>query len=380
VNTERVRFMQGNEAILEGALAAGARFFGGYPITPSSEIAERAARRLPALGGVYMQMEDELASMAAVIGASAAGGKSFTATSGPGFSLMQENLGVAVMAEIPCVVINVQRSGPSTGLATKPAQADVMQARWGTHGDHAAIALCPGSVQECFELTVRAFNLAEEFRHPVILLTDEIVGHMREGVCLPEPGDLEVVTRRDPGVPPGEFRAYSAGPDGIPVALPPFGSPYIYHVNSSMHDETGFPNSDPRNAERTIKRLHDKVVRNAERIHDVVLWGSPEADVLVVTYGGTTRAALQVALDGPVHGHSVAVLQLRSLWPFPDEPLRVALKRRPTAVVAEMNLGQMIGEARRVLGPDYPCHSFTKSNGQPIMPGELAGFIREVVA
>ncbi len=376
-STRQPQFMQGNDAALEGALAAGARFFAGYPITPSSEIAQAASRKLPALGGVYLQMEDELASMAAIIGASLAGAKSFTATSGPGASLMQENLGVAVMAEVPCVVINVMRSGPSTGLATKPAQADVMQARWGTHGDHSAVALAPASVQECFDMTVRAFNLAEQLRHPVFVLFDEIVGHMREGVIIRDPDDLEVITRRSPEAEPGMFAVYDHDEDGIPVPLPAFGGDYVYHANSSMHDRTGWPNADPDNAARVIRRLHDKVENAVDMITEYSFLGPDDPDLLLVAFGCTARTAQQLVLDQPIRRARVSLLQLGSLWPFPDRIIREACEGGVPVVVPEMNLGQVVREVRRILGPDYPCHSFTKSNGIPISPRELTTFIEE---
>ncbi len=378
-STRERRFMQGNEAVLEGALAAGARFFAGYPITPSSEIAQAASVRLPALGGTYLQMEDELASMAAVVGAALAGEKSFTATSGPGVSLMQENLGVAIMAEVPCVVVDVQRSGPSTGLATKPAQADTMQARWGSHGDHSAIVLAPSSVQECFDLTVRAFNLAEQYRHPVYLLSDEIVGHMRESVTLPEADEVDIITRRKPDVDPADYRPHDWESDGVTPPLAPFGSEYIYHANSSMHDDTGFPNADPENARRVISHLHDKIEKAVDDIADYELVGPEDPDVIIVTYGCTARTAEQLVLDQPVNGCRVSLLVMRSLWPFPDAAFAEIRAGGIPVVVAEMNLGQMVREVSRVMGPDYPCHSLTKSNGIPISPREMAAFIEEEV-
>ncbi|MFO8059862.1 MAG: 2-oxoacid:acceptor oxidoreductase subunit alpha [Bacillota bacterium] len=373
----RRQFLQGNEAMLEGALAAGASFFAGYPITPSSEIAEGASRRLPSVGGVYLQMEDELASMAAIIGASLAGRKSFTATSGPGISLMQENLGVAIMAEVPCVIIDVQRSGPSTGLATKPAQADTMQVRWGSHGDHSAVVLAPSTVQDCFDLTVRAFNLAEQLRHPVYVLADEIVGHMREDVLIPD--EVEVITRRSPGMDPDSFRIHAHDERGIPVPLPPFGSPFIYHANSSMHDETGYPNADPDNAGRMIRRLHDKVEGAVGDITGYSHYGPGDPRVLIIAYGCSARTALQLVLDQPFGPGGVALLQLKSLWPFPDRLIREFTSGDMPVVVPELNLGQVVREVRRVLGPDYPCHSCTKSDGVPIGTGEMISFIEEEV-
>ncbi len=375
-NTE---FLQGNEAILEGAIAAGARFFAGYPITPSSEIAERASQKLPAVGGVFLQMEDELASMAAIVGASLAGLKSFTATSGPGVSLMQENLGVAIMAEVPCVLIDVQRSGPGTGLATKPAQGDTMQVRWGSHGDHSAVVLAPSSVQECFDLTVRAFNIAEKLRHPVFVLADEVVGHMREDVVIPDASEVHTLDRRQPEVDPEDFRPYAYGDDDLPVPLPAFGSPYIYHANSSMHDETGFPNADPDNAETVIRRLHDKVECAVEEITDYSYVGSAEPDVLLIAYGCTARTAEQVVLDYADSKVSVSLLQLRSLWPFPVHIISRYASGTDTVVVPELNLGQMVREVERVTGSICTTRGYNKSNGQPISPDELASFIEEEI-
>ena len=263
----KARLIQGNQAIAEGAVYAGARFYAGYPITPSSEIAEECSKLLLKVGGVFMQMEDEIASMGAIVGASLAGVKSFTATSGPGFTLMQENLGVAIMGEVPCVLINVQRSGPSTGLATKPAQSDIMQIRWGRHGDQTLIALSPASVKECFDLTVQAFNFSERFRVPVILAADEIVGHMRENFVTPAPGEIEVVNRLEPGGPPEQYRPFTLeeGEEGdAPLAA--YGSEYIFHVTSSMHGPEGFSNNDPVNAGRRVAQLHRKIEQHRDEI------------------------------------------------------------------------------------------------------------------
>lgn len=372
-----VRFLQGNEAILEGAIAAGARFFAGYPITPSSEIAEGAAQRLPALGGVYLQMEDELASMAAIAGASLAGMRSFTATSGPGFSLMQENLGLAIMAEIPCVVVNVQRSGPSTGLATRPAQADVMQARWGTHGDHAIIALCPAGVQECFDLTVKAFDLAERFRSPVILLADEIVGHMREGVVLAM--RTPVRNRRLPACGPEEYLPYRPDPDGVPP-LAVFGSPYVFHANGSMHGESGYPNNNPDNAARLIRRLCDKILDYPDEYTLYREYYTGDAELLFVSYGASARSALQVVLEARAEGRKAGLLQLQSLWPFPDKTVVSAASRAKSVVVPEMNLGQVVREVERALGGAVPVYGVHKSNGEPMSPEEIVAGVRGVGA
>ncbi|MEE9612865.1 MAG: hypothetical protein V3W19_16550, partial [Desulfatiglandales bacterium] len=252
------KLIQGNQAMAEGAIYAGARFFAGYPITPSSEIAEECSRIMPKVGGIYMQMEDEIASMAAIVGASLAGAKSFTATSGPGFSLMQENLGMAVMGEVPCVIMTVQRSGPSTGLATKPAQSDIMQIRWGRHGDQSVIALSPSTVGECFTLTIQAFNFAEKLRLPVILAADEIVAHMRENFVLPAPDEIELVNRKKPAVPPEQYKPFAADEDGV-APLAAFGSDYCFHVSSSMHGPDGYSNNNPDNAAWRVAQLHRKI-------------------------------------------------------------------------------------------------------------------------
>ncbi|HCJ09563.1 MAG TPA: 2-oxoacid:acceptor oxidoreductase subunit alpha [Clostridiales bacterium] len=378
-----VVFMQGNEAVVEGALAAGARFYAGYPITPSSEIAELASRRLPAVGGVYLQMEDEIASIGAVIGASLAGAKAFTATSGPGFSLMQENIGLAVMLEVPCVVVNVMRSGPSTGLATKPAQADVMQARWGTHGDHPAVALAPWSVQECFSLTVAAFNAAERLRTPVFLLSDEIIGRMREGVTLPEPGSLELVERPAPTGPAAEYRPYRPGPDGVPP-LAAFGGPYVFHATSSMHDEMGVSANDAATAASVISRLVAKsrfaldflpgpeVVRSAETGRGC----RPGEPVLLVAFGSSARSARQVMLDHP--DHPMTLFRPRCLWPFPEKELSALLADHGAVVVAEMNTGQLLLEVERVAAGRVPVAAALRSDGEIITPEQIWETVREV--
>lgn len=369
-----VRYLQGNEAIALGAFAAGARFYAGYPITPSSEIAEVSSKRLPEIGGTYLQMEDEIASMAAVIGASLAGVKSFTATSGPGFSLMQENLGLAKMMEVPCVLINVQRSGPSTGLATKPAQGDVMQARWGTHGDSSVIALCPATVQDCFDLTVEAFNLSERFRSPVIVLTDEIVAHMRERVMIPSPEQIKVFPRRQPDGP-GEYLPYLPDPDGVP-RLAIIGEERIVHVTSSMHDETGRTNNDPANAAKLIARLSNKIEDKSAELARVRVYGDDNPDVLVVAYGAVSRAVLGSIDPAKKARVSIKLLQLLTIWPFPKERVRQESENARIMLVPEMNLGQLVREIRNHSA--CPVVSMTKSNGEPIEPGEILDRVLEV--
>ncbi|MCG8400637.1 MAG: 2-oxoacid:acceptor oxidoreductase subunit alpha [Firmicutes bacterium] len=370
---DETKLAQGNEAIARGAIYAGARFYAGYPITPSSEIAEESSRLMPKVGGVYMQMEDEIASMAAIVGASLAGAKSFTATSGPGFSLMQENLGLAVMGEVPCVVINVQRSGPSTGLATKPAQSDIMQIRWGRHGDQAIIALSPATVQECFELTVKAFNLAEKFRVPVILAADEIVAHMRENVVYPEPGDLEIIDRKRPSGPPERYKPFEPEPDGI-APLAAYGSDYVFHVTSSMHGYDGYSNNDPANAAWRVAQLQQKIERHRDEIVTTKSFAAADADVLLVSFGATTRAARAAALEARKNGVRAGVLQLVTLWPFPDQEVAHLGRRAEKVIVVEMNYnGQVTGEVRRVLAPEKDIRLVNKYNGQIITPRDIMG-------
>src|SRR5512133_1559295 len=282
--------LQGNEAIAEGAIAAGMRFFGGYPISPSSEIAESLSRRLPQVGGTFIQMEDEIASISAIIGASIVGTKSMTATSGPGFSLMQEGLGFAMMAETPIVIANIQRLGPSSGYATAPAQGDVMQARYGTHGPHPMIALAPSTVNECFDVTVKAFNLSEKYRTPVVILSDAAVGHLREVVTLPAPGEIEIVNREQPKEPPGIARPFEPGPDGVP-AIPDFGTGYRYHITGLFHDDTGFPTGSGAMMQQISERLVRKVEANREDIAMVELQNMDDADVAVLAYGCVGRSA-----------------------------------------------------------------------------------------
>ncbi len=375
---ERVRFIQGNEAIAEGALAAGARFFAGYPITPSSEIAEISSKRLPALGGIYVQMEDEIGSIAAVIGASAAGKKAYTATSGPGFSLMQENLGVAVMAEIPCVIINVQGSGPSTGLATKPAQGDVMQSRWGTHGDHGIIVLSPSSVQDCYELTIRAFNLAEKYRTPVILLADEIVGHMREKAVLRQPGPGELLERKQPDCPPDAYKPFELGEEVAPLAA--YGGEYVLRISGSTHDEWGFACGRPQNAEKFVRHYTDKIEKNKEDIIVTREYGLADAEYTIVTFGCTTRSALEAMRISRSRGMPVSVLELMTLWPFADHHVKKACEGVKAVIVPEMNLGQVIREVQRVVKGDIPIVGVNKVDSTAIKPAEILERLEEVAA
>lgn len=368
---QQTRLLQGNQAMVEGAFYAGARFYAGYPITPSSEIAEECSRIMPKVGGVYLQMEDEIGSIAAVLGASLAGAKSFTATSGPGFSLMQENLGMAVMGEVPCVVINVQRSGPSTGLATKPAQSDVMQVRWGRHGDQSIIALSPASVSECFYLTVQAFNFAEKFRVPVVLAADEVVAHMRESFTYPVPGEIEVVDREKPNVPPGQYKPFAAAIGGV-APLPAYGSDYVFHISSSMHGTDGYSSNSPAVAAWKVGQLHKKIDMHRDEIVLTKSFYTENMDVLLVSFGATTRAARAAALEARKNGINAGVLQLITLWPFPDNEVAAMARNAGAVVVPEMNYsGQVAGEVRRVLGPGADIRRVNKYNGQIITPQEI---------
>jgi len=373
-----IRFMQGNEAMAEGAFAAGARFYAGYPITPSSEIAEISSKRLPQLGGLYIQMEDEIGSIAAIIGASASGKKSFTATSGPGFSLMQENLGVAIMAEIPCVIIDVQRSGPSTGLATKPAQGDVMQARWGTHGDHGIIVLAPSTVQDCFDLTIRAFNLAEKYRTPVIILGDEIVGHMREQVILRDVPASEIVDRKKPTCAPEEYKPFDfEGNDGI-APLAHFGSEYVFKISGTTHDERGWTNSTPANADKFVRHYTDKIEKNRDDIVMTRKYNMEDAEYVLISFGVSARSSLAAMEIARGQGKKVGVLELLTLWPFADKEVREACQQAKGVVVPEMNLGQVIREVKRLNDTKVPVLGVNRVDSKIITPYQIIEALEEV--
>lgn len=364
--------IQGNQAIAEGALYAGARFFAGYPITPSTEVAEECSKKLPKVGGVYMQMEDEIASVGAIVGASLTGVKSFTATSGPGFSLMQENLGMAIIGEVPCVIINVQRSGPSTGLATKPSQSDVMQIKWGRHGDQAIIALSPASVEECFSLTVKAFNLSEKFRIPVILAADEIVAHMRENFIMPEPGEIEVADRKKPTVSPDKYRPFEPQDDWI-SPLASYGSEYTFHITSSMNGPEGYSNNDPDIATWKINQLHKKIECHRDEIVETKTFlMDDEPDVLFIAFGATTRVARAAAIEARQMGTKAGVLQLVTICPFPDLEVIKYGRSAKTVVVPEMNYsGQIAGEVERLLGYTADIRRVNKYNGEVITPQDI---------
>lgn len=364
----RKTLMQGNEACVEGALAAGMRFFAGYPITPSTEIAERCSVRLPQVGGCFIQMEDELASLAAVLGASAAGVKAMTATSGPGFSLQQENIGFGCTAEIPCVIVDVQRCGPSTGRPTAPSQGDYQQARWGTHGDHPAIAVSPFSVEEMYTLTVRAFNLSEKYRTSVILLTDEIVAHMREGVEIPDASALEIVDRRLPQFEEGKRQAGTLR--DVPAFIP-FGSDRRPNYTGLLHDESGFPSDSPQTAQRLVRRLLRKIEENLDDIIQVDTQMMDDADVAVISYGGCARAAMAAVLEARERGVRAGLWRPVTVWPFPGAALSEAIAHVNRIVVAELSDGQMCREVERINAGRKPLHFVGRIDGSVIPHREI---------
>jgi 2-oxoglutarate/2-oxoacid ferredoxin oxidoreductase subunit alpha len=364
-----VKVMSGNEAVAAGALAAGVRFFAGYPITPSSEIAEELSVMLPKLGGVFIQMEDEIAAMGAVIGASLAGSKTLTATSGPGFSLKQENIGFACMAEVPVVIVNVMRGGPSTGSPTMPAQGDVMQARWGTHGDHAIVVLAPNSVRESFDLTVRSFNLSEMLRTPVILLLDEIIGHVNEKLTMPE--SVEVVDRKRPDVPPAEYKPYRHTEDKVPPMAAYGRDGYRFHVTGLAHDETGFPTNNPEEIEKLALRLHAKLERYRDKVVDIERVACDDAEIGIFAYGATSRSAYQTVREARAVGIKVGLLRPRTLWPFPDREVHAFAQQVRTIIVPELNLGQMAHEVEWAAAGACPIDPLMRIDGQPISPRQI---------
>ncbi len=361
--------MQGNEACVRGALKAGMRFFAGYPITPSTEIAEGCAYELPRVGGKFIQMEDELASMAAVIGASVAGTKSMTATSGPGFSLKQENIGFAAQTEIPCVIVDVQRAGPSTGLPTSSSQGDVMQSRWGTHGDHPIIVLSPSSVTETYYLTIRAFNLSEKYMTPVILLMDELIGHLRETVVLDD--EVEIIDRRQPKGPKGDYEAYRETEDLVPV-LPVFGSGYYYNITGLTHNTAGFPTNNRPIADKLHSRLMQKIEQHRQDIEDYEEYLTEDAEVLLVAYGGSARVARAAIEQLRSKGIRTGLYRPISIWPMPQERLRQLSERIKKVLVIEHNYGQYVHEVERVVHEDAKVSFIGRVSGAEIQPAEVA--------
>jgi len=373
---QKERLLQGNQACAEGALASGARFFAGYPITPSTEIAEYLARQLPKVGGKFIQMEDEIASIAAVIGASVTGLKSMTATSGPGFSLMQEHIGYAYMAEVPCVIVDVQRGGPSTGLPTKVAQSDTMQVRWGTHGDYYAIALAPSSVEECFHLTIRAFNLSEKYRTPVIVLMDEVVGHMREKIKLPDPDEIKVINRMKPTVPPEWYQHFEINPHFVsPMAS--FGEGYRFNITGLTHNPEGFPTDRPEVIREKLDKLKNKICHNVSDIVQVREEFMEDANVAVFAYGIVARAAGQAIRMAREKRMKVGLIQPLTIWPFPDEYIEHILDQLDLIIVAELNQGQLIGEVMRVVRGKTRVRGLFRYDSELITPDQIFDKIRE---
>lgn len=372
--TEGHYFWSGDAAIAEGAIAAGCKFFAGYPITPSSEIAERMSRRLPEIGGVFIQMEDELGSMAAILGASWGGKKSMTATSGPGFSLMMENYGLGIMTETPCVIVNVQRGGPSTGLPTLLGQGDVMQARWGSHGPYQAIALSPESPQEGFDFMIKAFNLSEKYRQPVVVLTDESVGHLFERVTVPPEKEIKTVERKKSTDKDRPF--YEPDEDLIPP-MPPIGEGFGIHVTGLTHDERGYPVITADAQEKLVGRLNEKIRAHADEIIDYEEVMIDDADVIVVAYGITARSARRAVLNAREEGIKAGLFRLKVIWPFPQKRLRELSERGASFVVAEVNNGQVLVEVERATGKDAVFAG--KMGGEPHRPEEILKGIKEAV-
>jgi 2-oxoglutarate ferredoxin oxidoreductase subunit alpha len=367
--------MQGDVACAEGAIAAGCRFFAGYPITPATEIAERMARRMIEVSGMFVQMEDELASMAAIIGASWAGAKAMTATSGPGFSLMQENIGLAAMTETPCVIVNVMRGAPSTGQPTEGAQQDVMQSKWGSHGDYGIIALAPASVQEMFDLTIECFNLAEAYRAPTFLLADGFTGHLWERVVIPSPEEIKIVQRKKPLVSPDKYIPFKPDKDLVPP-MACFGEGYRVHVTGLTHNEYGYPKTDdPKIQSELVHRLSDKISKNSDKIVKTYEFMLEDAEVAVIAYGIPSRSSLNAVKRAREAGIKAGLLRLVTVWPFPEKKVEELSNNVKAIVVPEMNCGQVVREVERV-AKETPVHFLSKIGGEPHSPSEIFEVIR----
>ena len=368
-------FMNGDVACAEGAIAAGCRFFAGYPITPATEIAEYLSERMPEFGGIYIQMEDEIASIAAVIGASYAGLKAMTATSGPGFSLMQENIGLAVMTETPCVIVDIMRGGPSTGQPTLPGQQDVMQAKWGSHGDYGIIALSPSSVQEMFDLTLEAFNLSETYRVPTLLMGDEIVAHMWEKVVIPSASEMKILARKKPQVSPDKYGPFMPDDNLVPP-MACFGEGYRFHATGLTHDEYGYPKTQSSDVQSAlVRRLCEKISRNADKIIKTEETMLEDADVVVVAYGIVARAALSAVRKARTAGIKAGLLRLVTLWPFPEKQVAKVAAQAKAIVMPEMNCGQLVREVERT-AKETPVAFLSKLGEDPHTPGEILEVIR----
>ena len=367
-------FIQGNEACAKGALKAGCRFFAGYPITPSTEVAETLARELPKVGGSFVQMEDEIASAGAIIGGSWGGTKSMTATSGPGLSLMQENIGYAFISETPIVIVDVQRGSPSTGQPTMAAQGDMMQARWGSHGDYEPVALSPSSVQEFFDFTIRAFNLAEQYRTPVFVMADEIIGHMREKIIVSD--DIEIIPRKMPEKK--DFLAFKNIENGT-NPMPPFGEGYNVHVTGLTHDERGYPDTNnPETHDSLVQRICDKILNNRDKICSVQSENCEDADIIIISYGAPVRSAIEAVEKARFEGMKVGYIKIDTPWPFPEEEILKLASNASNVIVVEMNLGQMFYEVDRVLRRDTNVHLIGKIGGLMPTPDEILSKINKI--
>lgn len=359
---EGAHFLDGDHAACEGALAAGCRFVAGYPITPSTEVVERIAKRMPEVGGRFIQMEDEMAASIAIQGAAWAGQKAMTVTSGPGFSLMMEHIGLAAMTETPCVFINVQRGGPSTGLPTLPGQADMMQARWGSHGDYGLIAVCPNSPQECFEMTIQAFNLSEQYRIPVMVMMDECVGHMTEKVIIPPADEIDIVRRRYTNKPPGEFMPFEPRKDGVPDMVRA-GEGYNIHVTGLTHDEQGYPDTTPEAQDKLVRRLVNKTRRCEPETRQIVEQDIVAADVVVISYGITARVTERALERAQADGIRVGSMRLKVIWPFPEPRIRELAGLIKAFVVPELNMGQIALEVERCAAGQCPTKLVPHAGG-----------------
>ena len=376
MKTENIKFVQGNEACVEGALYAGLDFFAGYPITPSTEIAELLSRRLPQKGGKFIQMEDEIASMSAIIGASLTGSKVMTATSGPGFSLMQEALGYAIMTEIPCVIVNVQRGGPSTGIPTHVSQGDVNQTRWGTHGDHAIVALTASNHQDVFETTVEAFNISETYRTPVVLLYDEVVGHMRERLRVPETGELPLAERLRTSVSEGvDYHPYLPREDGR-LPMSDFGGVHRYNVTGLFHDMWGFPSDNPKVVHGLLRHLVDKIQNNVNQIARFKEFYLEDAECILISYGSSARSARHVVEYLRPRGERIGLLELQTLWPFPHDIVNEKCANAKYMVVVEMNMGQIMREVKRAVKNPERVFLANRIDGVFIAPTDIRDILR----
>ena len=376
----RTLLLQGNQAVVEGAVAAGVRFYGGYPITPSTEIAEQLALRLPQVGGKFMQTEDEIAGLGAAIGASIAGKKSMTATSGPGFSLKQEMLGLACISEIPVVIVDVQRVGPATGQPTSPAQGEVMMSRWGTHGDHWVIVVSPSSVPESFALTIRAVGLSEKYRVPVIMLMDEVIGHMREKIVLPDDySGIETPSRKLPSCDSENYRAYAATKDDPVPAMAPFGSGYRWHVTGLVHDDTGFPKGTSAGTVESLNRLHDKIYDNLDDIVTFENYKMDDAEFAIISFGGAARSAYAAVNLARQAGLKVGLFRPITVWPFPEKQVKELAGKLKGILVHELNYGQYVLEVERVAAGKCPVSLYGKYDNESATPEELLAEIKKAM-